>query len=181
VPYGADGGNIILQRRLEVSDKQHPDLQLVRKNIKSCFTEIGCFLMPYPGTTVATNPKFDGRLAEIEVEFKEQLNHLVVMLLHPDNLIPKKINGHTVKARDFIQYFKSYIAMYNSNELPEPKSILMATAEANNLTAAAAAKDMYVHQMEEICGGNKPNIETNKLDKAHKEIRDAAREQVSDM
>jgi atlastin len=44
--------------------------------------------------------------------------------------------------------------------------------------AVADAKDMYVHGMEEICGGNQPYIETNELDKAHKEIRDAAIEQV---
>jgi atlastin len=178
-PYGADGGNIVLQRRLEVSDKQHPELQSLRKHIKSCFTEIGCFLMPYPGTTVATNPKFDGRLAEIEPEFKEQLNHLVVMLLHPDNLIPKQIYGRKVKARDLIQYFKSYISIYKSNALPKPTSILMATAKANNLTAAAAAKDIYIHGMDAICGGNQPYIETNDLDTAHKLIRDAAIQQVS--
>jgi atlastin len=177
--YGAIGGDRILRRRLEVSDKQHPELQSLRKHITSCFTEIGCFLMPHPGLTVATNPNFDGRLADITPEFKEQLNHLVVMLLHPDNLIPKEINGHTVKARDLIQYFKSYIAIYKGNELPEPKSMLVATAEANNLTAAAAAKDMYVHRMEEVCGGNQPYIKTNELDTAHKLIRDAAIQQVN--
>jgi atlastin len=101
--YGAIGGDRILRRRLEVSDKQHPELQSLRKHITSCFTEIGCFLMPHPGLTVATNPNFDGRLADITPEFKESLNQLVIMLLHPDNLIPKEINGHTVKARDLIQ------------------------------------------------------------------------------
>jgi atlastin len=137
--------------------------------------------MPYPGKTVATNPKFDGRLTQIEPEFKKQLNHLVVMLLHPDNLIPKEINGHTVKARDLIQYFKSYIEIYNSNELPELMSIVMASAKADNLTAASAAKDMYAVQMEAVCGGNQPYIKTNKLVTAHKENREAAIEKVSDV
>jgi atlastin len=180
-PYGADGGKKILQRRLEVSDKQHPELQLVRQHIKSCFIEIGCFLMPYPGKTVATNPNFDGRMTQIEPEFKEQLNHLVVMLLHPDNLMPKKINGDRVKARDLITYFKSYIEIYKSNELPEVRSIVTATAEANNLTAAAAAKDMYVHEMEKICGVNLPYIKTNELDTAHKKNREAALKKVIDV
>lgn len=60
--YGAEGGQQILDRRLQISDKQHPELQSLRKHIKSCFSEINCFLMPHPGLKVATNPKFDGRL-----------------------------------------------------------------------------------------------------------------------
>jgi len=61
-PYGVEGGKAILERRLTVSEKQHPELQALRKHIKSCFSDISCFLMPHPGLKVATNPKFDGRL-----------------------------------------------------------------------------------------------------------------------
>ena len=49
--------------RFQVSDKQHPELQSLRKHIRSCFQEIGCFLMPHPGLKVATNQHFDGRLS----------------------------------------------------------------------------------------------------------------------
>ena len=63
----------MLERRLEISDKQHPELQSLRKHIKSCFTDISCFLMPHPGLSIATNPKFDGRLSEIEDKFKKNL------------------------------------------------------------------------------------------------------------
>lgn len=61
--YGALGGKKILDRRLQINDKQHPELQSLRKHIKSCFTEIACFLMPHPGLKVATHPLFDGRLS----------------------------------------------------------------------------------------------------------------------
>lgn len=61
--YGAVGGKKILDRRLQLNDRQHPELQSLRKHIKSCFTEIACFLMPHPGLKVATNPTFDGRLS----------------------------------------------------------------------------------------------------------------------
>lgn len=47
------------------------------------------------------------------------------MLLAPENLVLKRINGQLVKARDLIQYFKSYIQIYSGNELPEPKSMLV--------------------------------------------------------
>ncbi len=60
--YGEEGGSSILERRLQISDKQHPELQALRRHIRACFTDISCFLMPHPGLKVATNPNFDGRL-----------------------------------------------------------------------------------------------------------------------
>ncbi|XP_076234189.1 atlastin GTPase isoform X2 [Calliopsis andreniformis] len=165
--YGAKGGQKILQRRLEISDRQHPELQSLRKHIQSCFSDISCFLMPHPGLNIATNPYFDGRLSEIQVEFKEQLKVLIPMLLAPENLVTKKINGQIVKARDLVEYFKSYIKIYKGDELPEPKSMLVATAEANNLSAVAEAKDIYMRSMENICGGGQPFLATASLEKEH--------------
>lgn len=130
--YGAEGGQKVLQRRLEISNKQHPELQSLRKHIKSCFSDISCFLMPHPGLKIATNPKFDGRLSEIESEFKEQLEVLIPMILAPENLVTKKIDGQVVKARDLLEYFKSYIKIYKGDELPEPKSMLVVSI-INNL------------------------------------------------
>lgn len=127
--YGAKGGEIILKRRLELSDKQHPELQSLRKHIQSCFSKISCFLMPHPGLNVATNPEFDGRLAHITPEFKESLLELVPLLLAPENLIIKEINGNPVRARELIQYFISYLAIYKGNDLPEPKSMLVVREE----------------------------------------------------
>ncbi|XP_028037466.1 atlastin isoform X2 [Bombyx mandarina] len=173
-PYGADGGMQILSRRLKVSDKQHPELQSLRKHITACFSELACFLMPHPGLKVATNPQFDGRLADIESEFKRSLQQFVPMLLAPENLVPKLINGQKVKAKDLVQYFKSYMNIYKGNELPEPKSMLVATAEANNLTAVAEAKEVYTRLMEEVCGGGRPYLHADLLLTEHQRVRDKA-------
>ncbi|XP_046741217.1 atlastin [Diprion similis] len=177
--YGAEGGKKILQRRLEISNRQHPELQSLRRHIKSCFSDISCFLMPHPGLKVATNPNFDGRLAEIESEFKVQLQTLVPMLLAPENLVTKKIDGQVVKARDLLEYFKSYIKIYKGDELPEPKSMLVATAEANNLSAVAEAKDLYSQMMENVCGGAKPFLATAHLESEHQRCVDRALYQFS--
>lgn len=137
--YGALGGQRVLQRRLEVSPKQAPELQTLRKQITSCFSEISCYLMPHPGLVVSSHPTFDGRLSDISPEFKTSLKSLVPMLLSPENLIVKQINGQRVYARDLIQYFKSYMAIYKGNEMPEPKSVLLVSSfqmqfnEFNNL------------------------------------------------
>ncbi|KAK9739645.1 Guanylate-binding protein, C-terminal domain [Popillia japonica] len=172
--YGAVGGKKLLDRRLQLNDHQHPELQSLRKHIKSCFSEIACFLMPHPGLKVATSPTFDGRLSEIDPEFKHNLLILVPMLLAPENLVLKRINGQKVKARDLVQYFKSYIQIYSGNELPEPKSMLVATAEANNLSAVADAKEMYVKLMDDVCGGTRPYLNTNTMESEHKRVKDKA-------
>ncbi|KAH3853548.1 atlastin-2-like isoform X2 [Dreissena polymorpha] len=165
--YGSNGGIQMLEKRLKISDKQHPELQQIRKHIRSCFCKIGCFLMPHPGLRVATNPHFDGRLKDIEVDFKSQLRELVPMLLGKENLIVKEINGSQITCRELVEYFKAYIKIYQGEELPEPKSMLQATAEANNLAAVSTARSLYIHKMEEICGGDKAYIHPHELEQEH--------------
>lgn len=175
--YGAVGGSKILRNRLEISSKQHHELQSLRRHITACFEQIDCYLMPHPGLSVATNPNFDGRLSEVTPEFRACLKELVPMLCAPENLVVKKINGQVVKARDLLQYFTSYVNIYQGDELPEPKTMLVATAEANNLTAVAAAKEMYQQVMEEVCGGTKPYLNVTHLEREHLRAKDKAIEQ----
>uniref|UniRef100_U3JGM6 Atlastin GTPase 1 n=1 Tax=Ficedula albicollis TaxID=59894 RepID=U3JGM6_FICAL len=147
--YGSDGGARFLEKRLKVSGNQHEELQNVRKHIHSCFTKISCFLLPHPGLKVATNPNFDGKLKEIDDEFIKNLKILIPWLLSPENLDVKEINGNHITCRGLVEYFKAYIKIYQGEELPHPKSMLQATAEANNLAAVATAKDTYSKRMEE--------------------------------
>ncbi|KAL8613745.1 hypothetical protein ACOMHN_029602 [Nucella lapillus] len=165
--YGMKGGRMILTRRLEVSDKQHEELQQIRRHISSCFEHISCFLLPHPGLCVATNPHFDGRLQEIEPEFREQLQVLVPMLLAPENIVLKEINGSQITGQELLEYFKAYMKIYQGEELPEPKTMLQATAEANNLAAVASAKSQYSKDMELVCGGDKPYLHPDTLDEEH--------------
>lgn len=56
----------------QVKQNQHEELQNVRKHIHSCFSHIGCFLLPHPGLKVAINPYFDGRLrGELALQSKD--------------------------------------------------------------------------------------------------------------
>uniref|UniRef100_A0A4W4E9T3 GB1/RHD3-type G domain-containing protein n=1 Tax=Electrophorus electricus TaxID=8005 RepID=A0A4W4E9T3_ELEEL len=169
--YGLAGGNRFLEHRLQVKQNQHEELQNVRKHIHSCFSSIGCFLLPHPGLKVATNPHFDGRLKDIDDEFKKELQNLVPLLLAPENLVEKDINGAKVTCRDLLEYFKAYIKIYQGDELPHPKSMLQATAEANNLTAVAGAKDTYSRSMEQICGGDQPYLAPIDLQRHHEDLK----------
>ncbi|XP_045904368.1 atlastin-2-like isoform X2 [Micropterus dolomieu] len=64
--------------------------------------------------------------------------------------------------------------IYQGEELPHPKSMLQATAEANNLAAVAGAKDLYNKSMEQVCGGDKPYISPTELERRHAELRQAS-------
>ncbi|KAM6972136.1 atlastin-2 isoform 2-T2 [Aplochiton taeniatus] len=170
-PYGLEGGRSFLEKRLQVKQTQHEELQNVRKHIHSCFSSIGCFLLPHPGLKVATNPHFDGRLGDIDDEFQKQLVCLVPALLSAENLVEKEIGGAMVTCRDLLHYFKAYMKIYQGEDLPHPKSMLQATAEANNLAAVAGAKDLYNKSMEQVCGGDKPYIAPAELERRHSNLR----------
>uniref|UniRef100_A0A8C6XBP4 Atlastin GTPase 1 n=1 Tax=Naja naja TaxID=35670 RepID=A0A8C6XBP4_NAJNA len=158
----------------QVSGNQHEELQNVRKHIHSCFTNISCFLLPHPGLKVATNPNFDGKLREIDDDFIKNLKILIPWLLSPKSLDVKEINGNKITCRGLVEYFKAYIKIYQGEELPHPKSMLQATAEANNLAAVATAKDTYNKRMEEVCGGDKPFLAPSDLQNKHLELKEEA-------
>ncbi|XP_066486323.1 atlastin-1 [Tiliqua scincoides] len=172
--YGAEGGAKFLEKRLKVSGNQHEELQNVRKHIHSCFTQISCFLLPHPGLKVATNPNFDGKLREIDEDFIKKLKVLIPWLLSPEKLDIKEINGSQITCRGLVEYFKAYIKIYQGEELPHPKSMLQATAEANNLAAVATAKDAYNKRMEEVCGGDRPFLAPSDLQSKHLELKEEA-------
>uniref|UniRef100_A0A2K5QVY8 Atlastin GTPase 2 n=1 Tax=Cebus imitator TaxID=2715852 RepID=A0A2K5QVY8_CEBIM len=172
--YGLEGGKQFLEKRLQVKQNQHEELQNVRKHIHNCFSNLGCFLLPHPGLKVATNPSFDGRLKDIDEDFKRELRNLVPLLLAPENLVEKEISGSKVTCRDLVEYFKAYIKIYQGEELPHPKSMLQATAEANNLAAVAGARDIYCKSMEQVCGGDKPYIAPSDLERKHLDFKEVA-------
>ncbi|RWS17926.1 atlastin-2-like protein [Dinothrombium tinctorium] len=172
--YGLNGGQKLLEKKLMVKETQPPQLQRVRRHIRACFSEIDCFLMPHPGSKVATNPKFDGRISDIDSEFVDNLRILVPLVLDPKLVVLKEIGGQVVTGRQLLEYFKVYINIFKGETMPEPKSMLEATAEANNLAAVALAKDKYMNTMEDICGGNKPFLNPKILQERHEEVRQEA-------
>jgi len=174
--YGSEGGKKILDRRLQVSDLQHLELQNLRKHINSCFAHIDAFLLPHPGLKVATDPNFDGQLKDIEPLFVKQLKDFIPMLLSPENALPRKISGAEVKCKDLSRYMRAYVDIFKGDEMPEPKSMLEATSEANNLASLSEAKDLYTNMMEGVCGGDKPFINEHILETEHLRIHDAALE-----
>lgn len=174
--YGFGGGNALLEKKLVINDRQPLQLQRVRKHIKSCFSSIDCFLMPHPGKKVATNPTFDGRISDIDEDFLDQLKVFVPLILSPSKIVLKEISGCEVTGRQLLEYFKVYINIFKGETMPEPKSMLEATAEANCRAALASAKDFYSSQLEEVCGGDRPFVNPKELERRNAVITNQAME-----
>lgn len=86
-----------------------------RKHINACFGKIDCYLMPHPGLRVATDPRFNGKLRDIESSFKDHLKAFVPLLLSPANIEVKKISGNEVKCKELVGFFKAYIDIFKVN------------------------------------------------------------------
>jgi len=173
-PYGKEGGDNVLTKQLKVEEKQHPELQALRKGLTSCFSDMSNFLLPHPGRHVATNPNFKGNLNQIDEEFIEHIKDFMPSLLSPRNLVVKAMGGKEVKAKEIVQYYKSYMEIFKGNTMPEPKSMLEVTIEANNLVSLASAKELYMASMESLCGGEKPYLNEQVLDLEHQRIVESA-------
>jgi len=172
--YGRDGGANVLKKCLTVDDKMHPELQALRKGLTSCFSEMSNFLMPHPGRHVATNPNFKGNIKQVDEEFVEHIQDFCPEILSPANLVIKVMGGKEVKAKEIVQYYKSYMEIFKGNTMPEPKSMLEVTIEANNLVSLASAKELYLASMESLCGGEKPYLNDQVLDVEHQRIVETA-------
>lgn len=145
--YGAEGGQVILERRLQITEFQDAGLRQLRQRLRSCFAEIDCFLMPHPGKRAATSQAFDGRPSEIDEDFIEQLLQLVALILAPDNLLVKKINGQRITCQQLMAYFEAYVHALKKNPVLGPQSAYEATIQASNLAAVYMARDLYITKM----------------------------------
>lgn len=172
--YGFEGGDNLLEQRLSVYDEQAPELQLSRRDIRSAYSDISCFLMPHPGKKVASGPSFDGCLSDIDDDFKEQLRVLVPSILKENKLLVKKVNGADMTCQQLLTCWQQLIDVFNSGDLPDPKSILEATAETSNVTAVNRAIELYRSGMEEVCNDSSPHLDADFLHQQHLRLRQSA-------
>lgn len=77
--------------------------------------------MPHPGMIVARGNKFTGDIEQIDPEFITYVKELVPEICAPEKLVIKRINGQKVRARNFVQYFKDYLDIFNT--MPPPDTL----------------------------------------------------------
>lgn len=102
---------MFLKHRLSTADGQKPELRDVRQRIRSCFSELGCFLMPYPGEKVAATNTFDGRQSDLSRDFRDELMKLARSLLAPDRLLVKMVNGTVITCGNLLKLAEVTLAL----------------------------------------------------------------------
>ncbi|DBA05278.1 TPA: LOW QUALITY PROTEIN: hypothetical protein N0F65_007440 [Lagenidium giganteum] len=148
-------------RRYEAAD--------TREQINSCFEHVACFLLPHPGYAV-TDRDFDGSVEAIDTRFLELLTAYLDDVFDPKNLFPKKIHGMAVNARELSTFIKCYAALFREASIfPEAKTLLEATAEANNVNMKDKALIAYKKEMEKVAGSKCRYVPVKELE-AHHEL-----------
>jgi atlastin len=131
------------------SARKQEDLSNTRDQITSCFETIGNYLLPHPGLKIA-HPKYDGNVKTIRPEFCTLLNRYLHRIFN-EEVEPKTIHNSQVTARELLEFVKAYVELFRDCTIfPEAKSLLDATAEANNRNAKAAGVTTYKTSMDKI-------------------------------
>lgn len=115
-------GKAVIDEILKENNNQKPNMRELRAQIKSTFSNINAFLLPYPGSKVARGT--GTTLQDIDAEFIQYVKILVPLIFAPENLVIKKINGSKVKAGDLVQYIQTYMNIFSGDALPTPVSML---------------------------------------------------------
>jgi len=166
-PFGFEGGQRQLDEILEISPKQHLAHQDIRRDLRKCFRDIFCYLLPHPGDKVIRHAHFDGRLQDISEEFVEHLRILVPRLLAPDSLVKKEFGGQAIRARDLYQFFATFMEITADIDLPEPTTLVEFAAKASSQTAMEAAREGYEAAMDLLVGGDRPFLKSQALRDTH--------------
>ncbi|KAL1479462.1 hypothetical protein MTO96_051827 [Rhipicephalus appendiculatus] len=162
--FGSHGGKSLIASRLKITQGQARELKTLRQHLLSCFSDIDCFLMPNPGPKVVRETSFDGRLADIDEEFREKLEELVHSVLAPENLLVKQVNGKKLSCEHLMTFFRTYVEVFKGSDLPVPASMLVATANATNVAATDRARKHYISAMT-----NRPRRNLDRLREFHRE------------
>lgn len=150
-----------------LSSRKQKDLADTREQISSCFESVKCFLLPHPGHAV-TEREYDGSVSAIDNRFLELLTAYLDDLFDPKHLFPKKIHGTPVTSRELYTYIKTYAALFREASIfPEAKTLLEATAEANNVNMKDKALIKYKREMETVAGPRCKFVPTKELEAHH--------------
>ncbi|XP_073957408.1 uncharacterized protein [Choristoneura fumiferana] len=141
--YGAAGGARYLRDKLQVKEEHPRESRDIRQRLAASFEDMSCFLMPHPGLCAANNPNFQGKLSELETDFKQSLRELVPLLLAPAHLRAKHVAGRPLAARELPVLLQAYLDEFNTR-VPTPRSVLSATARAAWLCGREAARARVV-------------------------------------
>ena len=76
---------------------------------------------------------FNGCVDALPDRFVDKMKEFITYLLNPEELKPKIIDNNIITGEDLLQYFQTYVQVFNSDELPKPTDLIEATAKTKDL------------------------------------------------
>ena len=64
------------------------------------------------------------------------------------------LHGHTERMLNDVDCKDTIDVVAKAGDMPEPKTMLSVTIEANNVVSMATARELYEENMEEVVGGD---------------------------
>ena len=121
-----------------------------------------------------TKKNYDGTVAAIRPEFLRLVTRYVDKVFG-ESLTAKEINGRAMTAPELFNYVKVYASLFKEAQIfPEAKTLLEATAEANNGNSKFRAVDKYKSEMEKVAGLDRAFVPESDLLAYHNVCREAS-------
>lgn len=130
-PYGFNGGRKYLNSKLDTKSSHKDSHTKVRQQLKECFEDISCCLLPHPGEEAFTQ-NFDGFVDPKNDRFAAEVEKCISELINTENIPAKKINGNDLSGTEILETFSKYCDFFNSDEIPSPESIFQVMAKHSN-------------------------------------------------
>ncbi|CAG7691841.1 unnamed protein product [Allacma fusca] len=129
-PYGSSGGKKFIDAKLDTKSHHKASHTRIRQQLKECFEDIHCFLLPHPGEKVLAMD-FDGSAGKSET-FAAEIEKCILELMNPLKFPAKKINGNFLTGQDLLATFQLYCELFNSDEVPNPESVFEIASKSCN-------------------------------------------------
>lgn len=150
------------------------DLRRTRDQLRECFQDVRCFMLPHPGYDVSEQKLYDGAVEKIRLKFRT-LVEAYVYRLFGERLTTKRIHGRDVTARELHHFVIEYAKLFKqATVFPKAESLLEATATANNRAATDKALAAYKREMDDKAGPRCGYVAPVELKKHHQACKAAA-------
>lgn len=169
--FGQEGGRKYLENILETDDVDQ--LKKTKNALKTSFEQLDCFLMPTPGSKVATSSNFNGSWSIIDKKYVALLEKLIPSLLAPENLTTKKFNGREFYGFEVLRTAVALATTFSTSKdkIPKSKKLYEATIETNLFVVTERVQLFYERNLA-LRG---PSVRSNDdFEKLHEELKAAA-------
>lgn len=128
-------------------NKTNHDQTSTRQQIINCYQSINCFCLPHPGTKVA-NGSFTGNLDEVDPFFLHKINQFMVTMMQ--TLKVKTIMNRPLHKHDLKHCLVKYIDIFQTEQLPQPLTILNATISIQHHTIMNAIVEEFRNKLDHV-------------------------------